>query len=385
MPYSYHSCSVLPDQFRVTSAANDLLVTEDGRQYIDLFSGNGAAFLGHVNPAITARVREQLASIWITGAVPTGIGIQARAEIEGFFPPSHHVAGLYSTGMEAAEFALRMAREVTRRRGVVGFDGCMHGKSLASARLGWPNDLVTLPDFHRLPYLPGSTEEAILEHLQNALSTRSISAVFLEPLLGSSGGHRVSRSLLQQVSGLCDKNGSLLVVDEIFTGFHRTGEAFLHQELQVTPDIVLIGKAMGNGFPVSGVVTDRRLAIEARMLPGSTYAGNPLAASAVVATLREMRTARLQEKVRSIEQTVTTILSDLQEVGITLRGKGALWVLELPPSVRVPKVVAHIIEGGVIVSPTGPYIRLVPAATIQPAHLTKACEVVRDACLTWAR
>jgi len=252
---------------------------------------------------------------------------------------------------------------------------------MATARLGWPNDLVTLPDFHRLPYLPRFGEDAILEHLARVLANHPVSAVFIEPLLGSSGGYIPSRKFAQEISSLCANHGSLLVVDEILTGFHRTGPAFLYQDLGLTPDIVLIGKAMGNGFPVSGVVVNRRYSITGNMLPGSTYAGNPLAASAVLATLREMKRVDIAGMVAGIEQTIVTHLSDLRESGFALRGKGALWILELPPSMSVPDVMAEILRGGVIASPTANFIRLIPAATILPTHLTQACAIIREACL----
>jgi len=381
MPYSYYPVDVLPDGFCVVSAENDLLFSDDGTSYIDLLCGCGAVLLGHRHPAIVSKLREQLESVWITGAVPTRAQSEAQAEVEGFFPPSHQLAGLYSTGMEAAEFALRIARRATGRRGVIGFEGHMHGKSTATARLGWPNELVTLPDVNSLPYPPRCSEDAALEGLRDALAEGDVACVFLEPLLGSSGGHAASAGFLAQVSSLCAEQGSLLVVDEIFTGFHRTGPAFLHQALEVTPDIVLVGKAMGNGFPVSGVVVDRRHQIETGMFPGSTFAGNPLAACAAAATLHEMRALDLGSLVAGIEQTITTRLKDLEERGIALRGRGALWTLEFPPAVHVPDVARRIVEGGVVAAPTGAYIRLLPPATITPEHLERACEVIREACL----
>src|SRR5439155_1457275 len=208
MTYSYYPADVLPPQFCVTHGANDLLFTEDGKQYIDLLSGSGTVFLGHANPAIAGAVTLQLDALCGTGAVPTSVGYEARSAVEEF----------------------------------------------------------------------------------------------LEPLLGSRGGYIPLRPFAEQVSSLCAERGSLLIVDEIFTGFFRTGSPFLHRELGLTPDIVLIGKAMGNGFPVSGVVVDRRHPIAGSMLPGSTFAGNPLAASAVLATLREMRAHDMPAKVHRIEE-----------------------------------------------------------------------------------
>lgn len=380
MTYAYYPPNVLPAGFAVARGANDILITEDGREYIDLLSGSSTVFLGHANPAIARGIKAQLDVLWNTGAVPTVQGRAVWQTVESFLPPSHRLAVLYSTGMEAVEFALRVARQVTRRKGVVGFAGCMHGKSMATAHLGWSNPLVTLPEFHRLPYLPERTEEAVLEDVRRALATETISAVVLEPLLGSRGGYMPSPGWAQQLAGLCAERGTLLILDEIFTGFYRTGPLFLHQELGINPDILLVGKAMGNGFPVSGVVLDRRLPVEGSMLPGSTYAGNPLAASAVIATLAEMRTMDMPGKVRDIERTIRGALGGLTERGMGLRGKGALWVIDLPPAQSMARVMARILREGVVVSTTANFIRILPAATIVPANLARACDVIYRAC-----
>lgn len=380
LTYSYYPPDVLPDGFSVVRGANDLLFTVDGRQYIDLLSGSGTVFLGHANPAITQKVKQQIDTLWNTGAVPTQMATEAWNAVEGFFPPTYHLGVLYSTGMEAVEFALRFARQTTGRKNVVGFDGSMHGKSMAAARLGWPNALSTLPDFFSLPYLPSLREEQILADVSTRLATESIAAVFLEPLLGSRGGHLPSREFTEQLARACRNHGTLLIVDEIFTGFYRTGARFLNEALGMTPDVILIGKTMGNGFPVSGVVVDRRYSIEGRMLPGSTFAGNALAASAVCATLEELRAHDIPAKVAAIETTIRSHLEALTEYGIALRGRGALWILELPPSISVSKVMAQVVNRGVIASQTANYLRLLPAATISPGHLAEACSVIRSAC-----
>lgn len=380
LTYSYYPADVLPQGFSVVRGVNDLLVTEDGKQYIDLLSGSGTVFLGHANPEITRRLKQQIDALWNTGAVPTRMAAEAWDAVESFFPSSYHLGVLYSTGMEAVEFALRFARQTTGRRGVVGFDGSMHGKSMAAARLGWPNALATLPDFHSVPYLATESEDRILADVTSRLATESIAAVFLEPLLGSRGGHLPTRDFTEQLARACRRHGTLLIVDEIFTGFYRTGARFLHEELGLAPDVILIGKTMGNGFPVSGVVIDRRYAIEGRMLPGSTFAGNALAASAVCATLEQLRSKDLPAMVAAIETTILDSLRDVAELGIALRGKGALWVLELPTSIPVAKVMAQVLNRGVIASQTANFVRLLPAATISLSNLADACTVIREAC-----
>jgi acetylornithine aminotransferase len=282
--------------------------------------------------------------------------------------------------MEAAEFALRIARVTTGRKGILSFEGCMHGKSAATAFLGWPNDLVTFPDFIRLPYVSRAPQEQILSLAEQKLRGREISAVVVEPLQGSSGGHMASSDFFRNLSWMCRKYGSLLIVDEIFTGFHRTGEAFLHQELDFAPDVVLIGKAMGNGFPVSGVVIDSKYSITGAMLPGSTYAGNALACAAVAATLALMKTMDLSACVAEIHRTIETEMAPVMRAGVSIHGRGALWILQLPPTV-IDEAVTRIFQEGVVVSVAGPYLRLLPAATISTDNLVHGCAVVREAIL----
>lgn len=317
--------------------------------------------------------------MWLTGAVETPVLAEARAAIESFFPPSHGLAALYSTGMEAAEFALRLARVATGRRAVVGFARSTHGKSLATASLGWDNtNAPPVPGFHRLPFLPEAPEEDILASLERTLADEPVSAVVVEPVHGAGGGHAASAAFHHSVSALCRRHGALLVFDEILTGFYRTGPRFVFEALGVVPDVVLIGKALGNGFPVAGVVAARSLAIVPEMLPGSTYAGNPLAAAAVAATLAEMRRLDLPALVGRIEATMRRHLGDLSARGVALRGAGALSVLELPGLDAAQTATIAAWKRGVAVGLAGRCIRLLPGATITAAHLEQACTVVRD-------
>jgi acetylornithine/succinyldiaminopimelate/putrescine aminotransferase len=370
-----------PDgHFRIARAINDLLFDDDGRQYVDLLCGFGSVFLGHCNPAIRARVEEQLGKVWATGRLATAASADSRKLVETFFPPTHQLACLYSTGMEAAEFALRVARVATNRPGVIGFEGSTHGKSMATAYLGWHNDQVSLPEFHRLPFVTSESEAKILSLLAAKLSTRSVSAVFIEPVHGSGNGHSASSDFYRQVSRLCAEHGTLCVFDEILTGFYRNGEAFCFEAFGLVPDIVLIGKTIGNGFPVSGVVARKTLAIEGRALPGSTYSGNPLASTVVAATLSQMRSLDMRGAVARVASIVCEELEPLTRLGLTLRGRGALWILELPSPREVPRVVASIRERGVVVAPAGACIRLLPPATISADHLRAACAAVREAC-----
>jgi acetylornithine/succinyldiaminopimelate/putrescine aminotransferase len=364
---------------RISRAENDLLFDEEGRSYIDLFSAHGTTWLGHADRDVADAIARQLGRVWVTGGIETDVSAQARALVEGFFPPTHHLAALYSTGMEAAEFALRVARVATGRSGAVGFARSMHGKSLATAYLGWDNrDDVRLPDLVRLPFVPDRSEREILDALAGVLADHPVCAVFVEPIQGCGGGHSASPPFYHEVARLCAERSALLVFDEILTGFHRTGGAFVFSDLGVVPDVVLIGKAMGGGFPVSGVVVDEKYPITPAMLPGSTYAGNPLAAAAVAATLTKLRALDLPGRVAAIERVIVTGFASLDEVGVVLRGKGALWVLELPAGWDVEAIVVNLYRRGVAVGYAGRHLRILPAAIIDPGRLASACAIVRE-------
>ena len=364
---------------RIDRARNDLLFDDQGKRYIDLFSAHGATWLGHGRPAIAQRVASQLERVWLTGSLETEVFLEARERVEGFFPATHRLAGLYSTGMEAAELALRIARVSTGRIGVVGFERSMHGKSLATAYLGWDNrDGIELPFLHRLPFVSTTKEEEILERLEGVLAKEPVSAVLVEPLQGSGGGWQASPGFYRAVRRLCSAHGSLLVFDEILTGFHRTGSPFYYDSLGLVPDIVLVGKALGNGFPVSGVLVDERYPVRREMLLGSTYAGNPLASAAVAATLAEMRRLDLPAAVARIERAIVAQLDRLAGTGIAVRGRGALWVVELPAGMDLEAAVPRIWQRGVSVGYTGQQLRILPPATIEPAHLETACAVVTE-------
>lgn len=370
----------IKDQIRIVRAENDLLFDAQDRKLVDLFSGNGTVWLGHRNRRINARVAHQLDQVWITGGLETTVRCEAVAAIERFIPASHKVAALYSTGMEASEFAIRMARVITGKTGVVGFEKSMHGKSLATAFLGWDNrDSVMLPQFHRLPYLATLPEPDILERLETTLRQHPISLVFIEPLQGTGGGYSASDEFYRAVFRLCEQHGALLAFDEILTGFYRTGTPFYFSRLGFTPHVLLLGKGIGNGFPVSSVAVDRRYSVLPQMLPGSTYAGNPLAAAAVVATLGELDQADPLEKVRVIERTITDAILPLARLGLSARGRGAMWIIELPPESDAQSVALKLYVRGVFASYAGRVLRLLPALTIQPERLSAACRIVQHA------
>jgi len=147
-------------------------------------------------------------------------------------------------------------------------------------------------------------------------------------------------------------------------------------DLGLEPDVVLIGKTIGNGFPVSGVVANRRHPLRTEMLPGSTYAGNALACAAVAASLERLRALDVVSSVEQIEETIEKHLGPLRSHTCKVRGKGAMWMVELATLQQAQDAAFAIYQAGVCIGIAGRYLRLLPAATIEPANLERACGVV---------
>ena len=196
---------------------------------------------------------------------------------------------------------------------------------------------------------------------------------------GSGGGYSASGGFYRKVAEQCRRAGALLVFDEILSGFLSDRRTLLFfRSGRNSRYRALLGKAMGNGFPVSGVVVDRRHTIVASMLPGSTYAGNPLASAAICATLDELDRVGIADRVASIEATIKKALAPLPESGVPVRGRGALWIIELASGDDAHRLALQLFNRGVFVSYAGRYLRLLPAATAELENLASACAIVQE-------
>ena len=362
---------------RFVRGRNDLLFDEGGKPYIDLHAGFGAVFMGHCHPGISAYVAQQVEALWTCGGAATPGLHQASQALADALGSGYKTAGMHSTGMEANEFVLRYARAITGKSGWVGFEGSMYGKSQATAALAWPNGALPAPaDCHRLPFPSVLSEAHVLDQLRTVLGSASVGAVLIEPILGTSGGVAASTAFYQAAASLAREHGVLVVVDEILTGFHRTGSRFRFEALGLQPDVVVVGKACGNGFPVSAVMIDAKQQVVPEMLPGSTFGGNPLACASVVATLAAMQQGDIGARVQKIGEIVAAHLGWLADSPLSLRGCGALWIIGGLPPYSVPPLLQSLFQQGFYLSGSGRQIRLLPPSTIEIGNLTQACMAV---------
>lgn len=364
----------------IVCAQDDLLYTADGRTLIDLFTAHGTVWLGHRRPEVQQAIIEQLDKVWITGGYPNPVVESMRDSVEAFLPQNYTFASLASTGMEANEQALRIARVSTARNGALGLAGAMHGKSFITAALAWNNaDGLVLPHIHKVPAGSGHKESTMLSVIEDCLRTREVAAVYIEPIHGTSLGWQASIDFYKAVRALTSRYEALLIYDEVLTGFYRTGSRFRFMQHGVEPDVIVFGKACGNGFPVAGVAVRKGLAITPRMLLGSTFSNNALAAAAVTATLSCLQKLNPAALVQEIERTVIQHLGwAVEGEHIRLRGAGAMWVISLDTAERAYACAKTLHQAGVCIGYHGRQLRLLPSLTIRPNHLQAACQIIAD-------
>jgi acetylornithine/succinyldiaminopimelate/putrescine aminotransferase len=363
----------------VHQADGAFVVTDDGR-LLDLVNGFGAVFLGHGAAAVREAVHAQVDKLWSAGRWPTqplGDALEAAAAL---LPRGLRMAGLYSTGMEGMEFALRVAARCTGRPGVVAFARSMHGKSALTAGLAWPQATMRPSTVQTLPFVDAETPAQVLERLAQALSSGDVGAVVVEPMQGSNGGHSVDTAWLAGAQRLCRAHGALLVADEILTGLFRTGPAFVTGALEEPPDLLVFGKSMANGLPVSGVALADPLEVPASALPGSTFAGNPVVAAAAAATLRGLAVPRTPRAVEALEAAWRDALAPWAAGGPTVRSRGALLLVEWADEPRARAAEAAMLCQGLWMSGSGRWTRLLPSLACTPEQLHNACRrLVRHA------
>lgn len=287
------------------------LYDTDGRAYLDFANGIAVSVLGHRNPRITAAIHAQVdrlvASMAALGyAEPT---VRLAAELAATLPDPLDSIFFMNSGSEAIEAALKLARRVTGRPGIVAFRGAFHGRTFGAASITSSN-----PNYRAgyEPFLPGvyltaypsvyrdfgGDEERAVEvafrHLRDlfhsTIDPDEVAAIVIEPVLGEGGYTPAPPAFLRILRRVCDRHGILLVADEVQTGFGRTGRMWAFEHAGIVPDIVCMAKAIANGLPLSALASSRALQERwGRSAHGSTYGGNPVACAAGLAVLAEIR------------------------------------------------------------------------------------------------
>lgn len=353
----------------------------EGKEYIDCAAAHGWANVGHSHPAVTAAIQAQLETLV---AAPESAYNDQRAlwmhELgqvlaERLLWPDGSYIHPVNSGTEAMETALKLARLLTGRPGLVATGRGFHGRTMGALSL-------TASKPYREPFeplLPGISHVPYndIEAMAGAVGDQT-AGVVVEIVQGEGGVHAGDTGYFQALRRLCTERGALLIVDEIQTGLGRTGRWFACEHHQLSPDVITLGKSLGGGLPMGAAAWSRRLGQFKPGTHGSTFGGSPLACAASRAVLQVLAQEKLPERAAGLGE---QFMAGLRSMPLTqvrqVRGLGLMIGLELRG--KVTPVLQALMDRGVWALPAGlNVLRLLPPLVIDPADLEQAGRMIRD-------
>lgn len=362
-----------------------VLWDDSGRRYIDLVGGQGSANLGHCHPAIVAALHEQAQTLI---SCPELFHNPVRAEYQAALCAAAGMARVFlcNSGAEANEAAIKFARILTGRKGIVATMRGFHGRTMGALSATWEKTYrepfaPLVPGFSHVPYNN-------IAKLADAI-TEDTAAVILEVVQGEGGVHPAQDGYLRAAQALCREHGALLIIDEVQTGFGRTGYLFAHQYDGIQPDLLCVAKSIAGGVPMGAVLIAEHLGAVPPASHGSTFGGSPLACAAGLAALhvltkRTVATGQHGEgdlilRARALGETALAFLREhAPEAAVReVRGRGLMIGMELRG--KVAPVLRALQARGVLALPAGATVlRLLPPLVIEESDLMNALETVVD-------
>ena len=347
---------------------------DQGRDYIDCTAAYGVAILGHCHPAVVAAIQQQAGTlINCAGMFANDQRAQLLAELAAALPAGLDRLFLCNSGSEAVEAALKFARLTTGRPGVVASMQGFHGRTMGALSATWNPHYrepfaPLLAGFRHVPY-------DNLAALDEAL-TDDVGAVLLEVVQGEGGVRPGSAAFLQGAQRLCRERGALFILDEVQTGFGRTGRLFALAHHDLEPDLLCLAKGIAGGFPMGAVALGPRVAPLPVGVHGSTFGGNPLACAAARATLHVLQTEAWPQQAAEKGAYLLDRLRAIPSRRIAaVRGLGLLVGVELRE--RVAPLLHALQEEGVLVLNAGPtVIRLLPPLVISVAEIDRTVDTL---------
>lgn len=367
----------------VERAEGMYIYAKDGKKYLDLNSGISVSSLGHCHPAVVDAIRTQTEKYMHTMVYGEHLqGPQVdfaqllTEQLDNGLDSVYYLNG----GTESVEAAMKLARKHTRRYEIVACRNAYHGSTLGSESLRSDNDFVK----SFAPGVPGIRHIDFNDVSQLDKITESTACIILEPVQAESGVNPPKDNYLKKVRERCDEVGALMILDEIQTGFGRTGHLFAHKKYDVVPDILLIGKSMGGGMPISAFVAPRSIMSSLAKSPMlghiTTFGGHPVCVAAAHACLKTLVDGDIVEEVTKKETLIRSLLKHpiIKEV----RSSGLMMAVELTKRKYLKHVVNHTIEQGALIDYflfNNRSFRLAPPLIINDGQIHDGCEILLKA------
>jgi acetylornithine/succinyldiaminopimelate/putrescine aminotransferase len=364
----------------VARAAGATVWDADGRAWLDLLAGMGVANVGHAHPEVLAAVRAQAERhlhVMVYGEFVQEAQVRLAARLAGLLAPPLDVVYFTSSGAEAIEGALKTARKHTGRPGLVAFEGGFHGDTLGALSVGGN-------PVYRRPFEPLLPEVTVLPFddvgALDAIDART-AAVVVEPVQAEAGVRIPRPDFLPALRRRCDATGALLVLDEVVTGFGRTGRLFAHAHAGVVPDLLVLAKALGGGLPLGAFVGSAAvmgtLAHDPPLAHVTTFGGHPLSCAAGLAALEVLLRDKLAERAATLGAALLARLRGLVGRGglAAVRGVGLLLGLEFADAAACAGFAARARTAGLILNWTlhrDTVVRLAPPLVLTEAEAERA-------------
>lgn len=346
----------------------------DGKGYIDCMSGHGVAIVGHANPYVAEAVAEQASRlISCTEAFYNDKRADLLAKLAEITPPGLERAFLCNSGTEAVEGAIKIARLVTGRRKIVATKRGFHGRTMGALSATWRREYrqpfePLVPGFFHVPYNNLAAMEDALDE--------GVAAIILEVVQGEGGVVIGDGDYLRGVQELCRERGALFIVDEVQTGFGRTGRMFACQHHGLEPDLMCLAKGIAGGVPMGAVMIHQRLGEMPKRVHGSTFGGNSLACAAALAAIRYIEEHKLVERAAELGAYFLQRLRGINSPLIReVRGLGLMVGVELRR--KASPYLAAMAERGVLALSAGMTVmRFLPPLVISKEEIDAVVEVL---------
>nr|WP_298412768.1 4-aminobutyrate--2-oxoglutarate transaminase [uncultured Halomonas sp.] len=391
-------------------AENAEIWDADGKRFIDFAGGIGVLNIGHRHPKVVEAVKAQLDKVMHTcqTVMPYEGYVKVAEKLSQITPVRGHAkVMLANSGAEALENAVKIARAATGKTNVICFDGGYHGRTFMTMAMNgkvnpYQTDFGPMPGtVFRAPYpVPyhGVSEDEALRGLKMALRTdanpKDTAAIILEPVLGEGGFYPAPTSFLKAIREICDEHGMLMIIDEVQSGFGRTGKMFAIEHSGVEPDIMTMAKSMGDGMPISAVVgTDKHMDASGGNSLGGTYSGSPVSCAAVLAVLEVFEQEKILEKSQALGDKLAKRFNQWREdfdCIDNVRNLGAMAAFDVvsdkanhtPDAELTAALCKKARENGLILLSCGMYgntIRLLMPVTIEDKVLEEGFDIIEQA------
>lgn len=375
--------SVFPLSLNIVKAKGLYLYSEDGKKYMDMISGISVSSIGHCHPSVVNAVKTQVSKFMHTlvyGEFILSPQILLAEKLANQLPENLQNIYFLNSGTEATEGAMKLAKRHTGRREIVACKNAYHGSTQGSI------SLMSSEEYTQAfrPLLPGIKHIAFNNFDDLALITDKVACVIMEPVQAEAGIIQAVPRYLEAVRAKCTQTGTLLIFDEIQTGYGKTGSLFAFQTLNVIPDVLLLGKAMGGGMPLAAFISSKEIMSSLSHDPIlghiTTFGGHPVNCAAGIATLETLLKLDLQTE---IESKSLEFLKRLKHPLIKeVRNVGLMFAIDLGDNNLVQKVIQNCLQNGLITDWflfNDQSLRICPPFIISMKEIKQACTIILKA------